>query len=157
MPCVVNPLLSHLVRPPPRLYPRRTKPITALDPPRPQWDHVGRLTWSTLIDSLVRPGIGVVIDVLSQHLFQVPAAKDQHAVQHLPPGRAHPALRKCVCHWPPVWQVGDLRALALEDLVECGRELRVPIAEQELRPRSAVLELPGQVARLLDPHSAVGV
>ena len=30
----------------------------------------------------------------------------------------------------------DLHALALEDLVECGHELRVPIAKQELDPQS---------------------
>src|SRR5262249_21986821 len=38
----------------------------------------------------------------------------------------------------------------LEHLVECGRELRVPIAKQELGSQGAVLELPSQVASLLD-------
>ena len=50
------------------------KPIAALDPPGPQWDRVGRLTGSALLDPLVRPGVIVVIDVLSQDLLQVPAA-----------------------------------------------------------------------------------
>ena len=72
------------------------KPISALDPPGRQWDHVGRLTGSALLDPLVWSGVIVVIDVLSQHRLQVPAAEDQHAVQYLTPGRAHPALRKCV-------------------------------------------------------------
>src|SRR5262249_2472916 len=127
-----------------------TKPIAALDAPGRQWDHVGRLTGSALLDPLVWPGVVVVVDVLSQHLVQMPAAEDQHVVQNLTPGGAHPALRKCVRHWPPVGQADDLHALALEHLVECRRELRVPIAKQELGPQGAVLELPSQVARLLD-------
>ena len=121
--CVVNPCSVTSSGRPAVLVEDPAKPIAALDPPGPQWGRVGRLRGSALLDPLVRPSVIVVINVLSQHLLQVPAAKDQHAVQHLSPGRAHPALRKCVRHWPPVGQADDLHALTLEDLVECAREL----------------------------------
>ncbi len=63
MACVVNPCsVTSSGRPPAVLAEDPAKPITALDPPGLQWDHVGRLTGSTLIDALVRLGIVVGVD-----------------------------------------------------------------------------------------------
>ncbi len=59
----------------------------------------------------------------------------------------------------PVGQSDDLHTLALEDLVEGGAELGVAITEQEPGTQLSVLQLPGQVLRLLDdsgPARAVG-
>jgi hypothetical protein len=50
-----------------------------------------------------------------------------------------------------------LHALAAEDLVEGGRELGVTITEQMPCSEIAILELPGQVARLLDNPGAGGM
>ncbi len=47
-------------------------------------------------------------------------------------------------------QLDDPHAFAAEDLIEGGIELRVPIAEQELGHQLTALELPGQVAGLVE-------
>ena len=49
----------------------------------------------------------------------------------------------------------DSQPLRLEDLVEGGTELGVPIAEQELDLQSPILQLPGQVPCLLG-HPGAG-
>ena len=51
--------------------------------------------------------------------------------------------------WPPVRKTHDYHALRLEDLIEAGGELGVPIAEQEVDLQAPILEHPGQVPRLL--------
>ena len=76
-------------------------------------------------------------------------------VEHLPPCGPNPALCERVRPWRSVGQPDDPHALAAEDLIEDGAELRVPIAEQELGYQLTVLEFPGQVPSLLN-HPGAG-
>ena len=58
-------------------------------------------------------------------------------------------------HWPPVGQVDDSQPLRLEDLVEGGTELGVPISEQQLDLQSPILQPPRQVPCMLG-HPGAG-
>src|SRR5215472_4801518 len=99
----------------------------------------------------------VVVDELRQHALQVPAAEDQEVVQALAPRCADKSLGHGVRPRRSEGQTHDFDTLAAEDLVESGRELGIAIAEQELLgSKLALLQLPGQVARLLDHPSLVG-
>jgi hypothetical protein len=71
-----------------------TEAISSHDPRRRRQDnwHAGS-EWRRLPQGAVRAVQVVVVGVLGQHRPQLPAAQDQHPVQHLPPNRAHPPLR----------------------------------------------------------------
>jgi hypothetical protein len=76
-------------------------------------------------------------------------------VKALPPDGSHPALRERVRAWRPVGQPDHPHTLAAEDLVEGSGELGVAITEEVPCSELSVLELPGQVASLLD-HPGTG-
>ena len=72
-------------------------------PPRRSWslhraesgrDLIGRRPWSALIDTLVGPGLMVVPQELAEHPLQVPPTEDEHMIEQLSAGCAHPALAK---------------------------------------------------------------
>jgi len=103
----------------------------------------------SLVEPLMRPGPMVVLDESGEHALQVASAEDQEVVQTLLAGSAYEPLGDGVGPRGTVGEAHDLHALGAEDLIECGGELGVAIMEQELRREGAVLELPGQVPRLL--------
>src|SRR6266545_122577 len=70
---------------------------------------------------------------------------------------ADPAFRDGIRSRRPIGQTDDLDALAAEDLVECGGELGVAVAEQEPGAQLAILQLPGQIPSLLSHPLAGGV
>jgi hypothetical protein len=76
----------------------------------------------------------------------VPAAEDQQVIETLAPGCPHEPFGKMSSLG------GSERAggYSLPDLVEGGAELGVAITEQEPGTQLSVLQLPGQVPRLLD-------
>ena len=105
-----------------------------------------------LAQALVGPGFLVVLDELSQCVLEVAATKDQHVVEDLAPSGPNPSLGEGVRPRRSVGQMDDLHTLALEDLVEAGGELGVPIAEQEAGLDLTVLEEPCQLPALPDVY-----
>ena len=68
------------------------EPITALHRAAHADDPVDRVPWATLPESLVGPGLVIVLDELLQHLFQMPPAKDKQVIQTLAPNGPNPAF-----------------------------------------------------------------
>jgi hypothetical protein len=79
---------------------------------------------------LQRPVLIVVVGVLGQDQPQVPFAGDQHPVQALAAGTAHPAFRDCVRTRRPDWRLDDLHPGCGEDRVKGDGELGVPIPDE---------------------------
>jgi hypothetical protein len=111
-------------------------------------------TGRPLSETLMWPGVVVVLDELAEDIFKVPAAEDQQVVQALAANGAHPALGEGVRARAPVGSPKYPDTLGAEDLVEHGGELVVAIPEQELDREPALLKLPGEVACLLDDPGA---
>jgi hypothetical protein len=113
--------------------------ISSPDPPRRRRDnwHAGS-EWRRLRQGAMRAMAVVVIGVLGQHHPQLPAAHDQHPVQHLPPNRAHPALRVRIRPRRPHRRGEHLDRLGDQDGIERGGELGIPIADQKSEPAGAV-------------------
>jgi hypothetical protein len=66
-----------------------TEAISSHDPRRRRQDnwHAGS-AWRRLPQGAMRAVAVVVVNILGQHRHQLPAAQDQHLIQHLPPNRA---------------------------------------------------------------------
>src|SRR5215472_1550320 len=131
--------------------------ITALHRAGGDGDHICRWPGEALVEPLMGAGPVVVVDELRRHALQVPPAEDQEVVEALAPRCANKSLGHGVRPRRSIGQAHNLHAFRAEDLVECGRELGVPVSEQELLgSQLAVLQLPGQVARLLEHPGLVG-
>ncbi len=86
-----------------------------------------------LIERSVWAVIVVVLEVGRQDVFEVASADDQEPVEvFAAQGDADEALCGRVRLRCPRRRAEDPDVLALEDLVERGRELRVAVADQEL-------------------------
>ncbi len=92
----------------------------------------------------------IVVQELLEDRLQLTAAKDQQVIEQLPASGAHPSFRDRVRPRRAERKVDHFHAFAVEDLIEAGRELSVPIAEQKVGFQRAILQLPGKVAGLLD-------
>src|SRR5262249_51003980 len=92
----------------------------------------------------------VVLHVLGQDCLQMPSTQDQQPVQALAARTGDPALAPSVRVWGPHRCSDDLQTLCLDDGIEGGREVAVTIVDQEAGLDLRLLELPSQVARLLD-------
>ena len=74
----------------------------------------------------------VVLDVLVDYDLEMPTTEDKHPVKTLTPDRADEAFGVGVGTRCTDWRTNDPNALGTEDLVEAGRELGVPVPDQEL-------------------------
>ena len=84
----------------------------------------------------MRPMGVVVLDVLVNHGVEMMSAEDQHPVQTFTPDGSDEMFSEGVCTGCPDRGADDPDALGAEDLLEAGRELGVPVADEEARPRS---------------------
>ncbi len=73
----------------------------------------------------------VVIDELVEHGLEVATVHDQHPVEALTPDSADEALCDGVGARNADRRADDPHSFATEDLVEVGRELGVPVPDQE--------------------------
>src|SRR5262249_57867823 len=97
----------------------------------------------------------VTIHVLGQERLQMPSTEDQQPVQALPAGTGDPALAPSLRVRGPDRCSDHLQTFCPEDGIEGGREVAVTIVDQEAGLDLSLLQLPGQVSRLLDgPASA---
>ena len=78
-----------------------------------------------------------VVDVGLQDVFEVASVDDQETVEAFAAERADETLRDCVRSRRASRRAEDLDVLALKDLVEGARELRVTVADQESNRRGA--------------------
>jgi hypothetical protein len=115
-----------------------TEPIASHDPPRQRQDNWLAGLKRRLPQGAVRAAAVVMVNVRGQDRLQLPAAHDQHPIQHLPPDGAHPAMGGGILPAPrrPHRRVQHLHRLGSKDRVERGGVLGVPIADQE--PESPV-------------------
>jgi hypothetical protein len=98
-----------------------TKAISSHDPPsRHQNNELAGPKWRCLPQGAVRAVTVVMVDLLGQHAPQLPAAQDQHPIQHLPANRAHPALGVGVGPRRPHRRAQHLDPLGSDDGVEGG-------------------------------------
>ena len=94
----------------------------------------------------------VVFGVGAEHMVEMLASENQGPVQALGPDRADPALGVRVRVRSSDRGEDHIRPFRAEHLVEGTGELRVVVADQEPDARRAMLEVYGQVPRLLgDP------
>jgi hypothetical protein len=92
----------------------------------------------------------VMQHVLGQDRLQMPSTQDQQPVQALPAGTGDPALAPSVRVRGPHRCSDHLQTPCPEDGSEGGREVAVTIVDQEAGLDLRLLQLPGQVPRLLD-------
>src|SRR5664280_2861405 len=96
----------------------------------------------------------VVGDVLPKHSLQLPASEDEHVVETFVAHGSHPAFRVGIGPGRSDRCLDHPDALGAQDLVEAGRELGVPIRDQELDGSTAVYKAADQVASHLgDEHT----
>jgi hypothetical protein len=110
---------------------------------------VRRARAGCLPQGAVRAVAVVMIGILGQHRPQLPAPEDEHPVQHLPPNGANPPLRIGIRPRRSYRRAQHRQSLGGQDGVECGGELRVPIADQKPGPADAIIETDEQVTGLL--------
>ena len=79
----------------------------------------------------MRPCPTIMINVLAQHPFKVPAAADQYPVQAFGSNGKHPALRERVRPRGPVRSADDLGTSRREDFVEAAAELGIPVMDEK--------------------------
>jgi hypothetical protein len=73
----------------------------------------------------------VVVDVLTDHQLEVTTVDDQHPIEALTTDGSDEALGECFGTRSANRCADDTDALGAEDLVEGGRELGVPVADQK--------------------------
>ena len=93
----------------------------------------GRRSWRTSAERAVRTLAVVVIEEDTQDPLELARSEDQHPVEALRPHGAHEALSVSVRSRRPGRSPYHPDAVAAEDLVEAGEELRVAIMDQEPR------------------------
>src|SRR3974390_2123874 len=98
----------------------------------------------------MRPMGVVVLDVLVNHGVEMMSAEDQHPVQTFTPDGSDEMFSEGVCTGCPDRGADDPDALGAEDLLEAGRELGVPVADQELDQLRTLGDLIGEIPGLLD-------
>ena len=127
-----------------------TEPIPSRNPSAWQDDmwFGGPERWR-LPQGAVRAVAVVMIGILGQHRPQLPTPEDEHPVQHLPPNGTNPPLRIGIRPRRSHRRAQHRQSLGGEDGVECGGELRVPIADQKPEPVDAIIETHEQVTGLL--------
>src|SRR5262245_52066051 len=101
------------------------------------------------LQAAMGPESVVVLHVMGQDRLQVPSIYDQQPVQALAAGAGDPALAPSVRVWGPHRCSDDLQTLRSEDGIEGSREVAVAIMDQEAGLDLRLLQLPGQVPRLL--------
>jgi hypothetical protein len=97
----------------------------------------------------MRPVAVGVHDELVDHGFEVTSADDEHAIKALPSDSAEEAFSEGVGTRSSDRRADDPNALGAEDLVEAGRELGVPVADQEPDRMCALGEFMGEIPGLL--------
>ena len=85
----------------------------------------------------------VVINEFGQDSLKVLGVDDQDLVQAFPPCGPHPSFRVCVRPRRPGRCLEHLDGVGGEDGVECGGELGVTVADEELERVDAVAEAVG--------------
>lgn len=103
-----------------------------------------------LAKSLVRSRPLVVLDVLAEHVIQVPTPHYQKVIERLSADARDPALREGIRPRRSIRQVQDSQAFTAKDVVKCDWELGIPIAKQKPHLSPLFLQLPDQVAGLLN-------
>src|SRR3974390_192870 len=98
----------------------------------------------------MRPMGVVVLDVLVDHGFEVTLTEDEHAIKALPPDGSDETLGERIGTRSPDRRADDPDALGTEDLVEAGRELGIPIPDQELDRLRTLGDFIRQIPGLLD-------
>ena len=101
------------------------------------------------LERAVWPGGVVVGNVLLQHLLQMAPPEDEHPIQALAAHSSHPALGNRVRARRLGGCPHDAHAFGPEHRVEGGRELGIPVVDQQGRAPALVLKLPGQLPSLL--------
>src|SRR6266540_1924381 len=109
------------------------------------------------VECAVRPLPVVVVDVDTQHAFEVAAVEDQQPVEALGAHGSDEALGDRVRFGRANRRPDDLDAFATEDVVEVTRELAVAIADQEANRSRSFRQGPGELASLLADPGAVWV
>jgi hypothetical protein len=98
-------------------------------------DRAGR---RLLVERAVRPVLGVVRHVDAEHPLEMSMTEDQQPIQACAPKGSEPSLDHGNRSRRPDRGADDPHPLGPEVLVEAGRELRVPVMNQEAHRRSAV-------------------
>jgi len=99
----------------------------------------------------------VVPRIAAQDSFEMACIHDQEMIEALRSDRSHNPLGVGVGIRSPKWRAQHLSASAYEDSVEARHVLGVPIAEKELDCDPLVLEVAGDISRLLGDPARVGV
>jgi hypothetical protein len=109
------------------------------------------LAWSErqLPQGAVRTMLVVVVGVLGQDRPQLPAAADEHPVQHLASHGADPSLRVGIRPRRPHRRAQYLDPLSSKDRIARDGELGITIAQHKLEPTDALLKVHQQVPGLL--------
>ena len=98
-----------------------------------------------------------MVGVGLQGAFEMTSVDDQKPVEALVAKGADESLRDRVRLRRPSWRADDPDILALEDLVEGGRELRVAVADQEPDRRVALIgDAPMMLRACCVVHAPVG-
>jgi len=87
----------------------------------------------------------VVAGVLPKDPFEMATAQDEHPIEAFGANRAHPALGVGVGPRSSDRRLDHPDAFRAKHLVEAGRELGVPIPDQELDGSAAVYKVADQV------------
>src|SRR6266511_3931227 len=100
----------------------------------------------------MRPMLVVVAGVDAEHVFELPPAEDEQAVEALATHAADPALGVSVRVRCPDRRADHGDPFALEDVIAAATELGVAIVDQEAERLLVIIERHQEVARLLgDP------
>ena len=92
-------------------------------------------------------------DENAEDALEMALVDDQEPVEAFGAGGADEALGERVCLWRSHWRLDDLDSFAGEDGVEVAGELAVPVADEEAKGRSPLLECRGELPGLLgDPR-----
>jgi hypothetical protein len=92
----------------------------------------------------------------SEHLIEVPLAKNKNVVKALTAGCSDPALRDGVPSRASVGGLEHLHGLVHEDLIQAAAELGVAIPDQNLARRSPSSSIEVRFRACWITHSRVG-
>jgi len=99
----------------------------------------------------------VMPDELGHHVSEVATTKDQEVIERFSTYGSHPSFGEGVRPRSAERSLDNLDALSPQDLVEARRELGVAVTEQEPGSEFAILDVPGQMPRLLHHPVAGGM
>ena len=102
-----------------------------------------------LLSALVRTVAVIVLRLLGQHRPQMVLAEDQHVIQALAAKGAHEPLGERVRLRRPHRRPDHPRPVTREDIIECRRELAVPVTDEEPEPPGPLAEVHQKVTGLL--------